>query len=69
MRKKAIALHWQILLGLVVGAALGIAANLLATGSVISAERLSWFSANVADPVGKVFLRLIFMVVIPLVFY
>jgi len=31
-------------------------------------DRLDWWAVNVADPLGRVFLRLIFMVVIPLVF-
>jgi DAACS family dicarboxylate/amino acid:cation (Na+ or H+) symporter len=68
MPKKKLALHWKILLGLLVGATLGIIANFLAARSVISSDQLSWWALNVADPLGKVFLRLIFMVVIPLVF-
>lgn len=31
-------------------------------------DRLDWFATNVAEPIGKVFLRLVIMVVIPLVF-
>lgn len=31
-------------------------------------DRLDWFASNVADPLGKVFLRLVLMVVLPLVF-
>jgi len=31
-------------------------------------DRLDWLVRNITDPVGRVFLRLIFMVVIPLVF-
>jgi len=31
-------------------------------------DRLDWVATNIADPVGKVFLRLMFMVVVPLVF-
>lgn len=31
-------------------------------------DRLDWWATNAAEPVGKVFLRLMFMVVIPLVF-
>ncbi|MFZ5831926.1 MAG: dicarboxylate/amino acid:cation symporter, partial [Planctomycetota bacterium] len=71
------ALHWQILIGLILGAGLGIAANYLASvpqGSASDADangihdRLDWWVVNVTEPVGRVFLRLIFMVVIPLVF-
>lgn len=74
---KPIPLHWQILLGLLLGAALGLTANMLAARppadpSDLDAnrvhDRLDWWALNVADPLGKVFLRLIFMVVIPLVF-
>lgn len=58
------ALHTRILAGLLVGLALGLAANLLLPGD----ERVLWVVRNVASPLGQVFLRLIFMVVTPLVF-
>jgi DAACS family dicarboxylate/amino acid:cation (Na+ or H+) symporter len=64
-----------------VGTALGLTANVLASREPASGvidqydidgngvhDRLDWWALNVADPLGKVFLRLIFMVVIPLVF-
>jgi DAACS family dicarboxylate/amino acid:cation (Na+ or H+) symporter len=57
-------LHTKILLGLAIGATAGIAANALWRES----ETLAWIVANVADPVGQIFLRLLFMVVVPLVF-
>jgi DAACS family dicarboxylate/amino acid:cation (Na+ or H+) symporter len=73
-------LHTRILIGLLVGASLGLAANWLARVPVGAADasavdadasgvddRLEWVASHVADPVGKVFLRLIFMVVVPLV--
>ena len=75
--KSRLALHWQIVIGLILGAVVGLAANALAsveTGGPLDADqngihdRLDWWMTNVTDPVGKVFLRLIFMVVIPLVF-
>ena len=66
MSRKKLALHWQIFLGLVVGAALGLAANWLASRNIASNAINA--VADIADPLGKVFLRLIFMVVIPLVF-
>jgi dicarboxylate/amino acid:cation (Na+ or H+) symporter, DAACS family len=62
--EKGIALHTKILLGLVLGAALGIAANALWSG----AETLEWIVTNVAEPIGQVFLRMLFMIVVPLVF-
>lgn len=63
-------MHWQILIGLFVGAAAGLAANAAfppeADGSANG--RVLWVARNIAEPVGQVFLRLIFMVVVPLVF-
>ncbi len=65
-----LALHWQILIGLLIGAAAGAAAGLGLppdeTGR--TNERLAWIIENLARPLGQIFLRLIFMVVIPLVF-
>ncbi len=61
---RGMQLHTKILLGLAIGAIAGIAANVLWRES----ETLAWMIANVADPVGQVFLRLLFMVVVPLVF-
>ena len=57
-------LHTKILLGLVVGTALGVAANRFWRG----APWLEWTVSNVAEPIGQVFLRMLFMVVVPLVF-
>ncbi|MEW6073112.1 MAG: dicarboxylate/amino acid:cation symporter [Planctomycetota bacterium] len=62
--RPRVALHTRILLGLVLGAGAGVASNLLWRG----APALEWFTSNVAQPVGQVFLRMLFMVVIPLVF-
>ena len=56
-------LYRRILIGLVTGAILGLAANYLAGGD----PRLAWFASNVSEPLGRVFLRLIFMVVLPLI--
>lgn len=59
------ALHTKILLGLVIGAVLGIAANLGLGGD----HGLVVFANDyVAGPVGQVFLRMLFMIVMPLVF-
>jgi DAACS family dicarboxylate/amino acid:cation (Na+ or H+) symporter len=57
-------LHTRILLGLVLGAAAGIASNFLWH----DAPQLEWAIDNIAQPVGQVFLRMLFMVVVPLVF-
>jgi len=59
------ALHWRILAGLMSGALLGIAGNVLLGPTH---EGLLWTVDNVAQPIGQIFLRLIFMVVLPLVF-
>jgi DAACS family dicarboxylate/amino acid:cation (Na+ or H+) symporter len=57
-------LHTRILLGLGLGAAAGIASNLLWR----DAASLGWIVDNLAQPVGQIFLRMLFMVVVPLVF-
>lgn len=62
--KKKVPLHTKIMLGLLFGAVGGILANFLARDSPM----LGWFVDNMAQPVGQVFLRMLFMVVVPLVF-
>src|SRR5215469_13899277 len=54
----------RLLLGLVVGAALGLLAK--AVGG--DAPWLAWILANVTGPIGQVFLRLLFMLVVPMIF-
>ena len=56
-------LHTKIFYGMAAGTAAGIAANLLWGDS----PGLQSFITNVSYPLGQIFLRLIFMVVIPLV--
>jgi DAACS family dicarboxylate/amino acid:cation (Na+ or H+) symporter len=58
-------LHTKILLGLLVGAVLGIAANQTLGGDH---SLVAGINRYLAGPVGQVFLRLLFMIVIPLVF-
>lgn len=62
---KGIPLHTKILLGLLVGAVLGVAANL-----TIGADHplVAWVNRYLAGPIGQIFLRLLFMIVMPLVF-
>jgi dicarboxylate/amino acid:cation (Na+ or H+) symporter, DAACS family len=72
-KKRGLALPTRILLGLLVGGVAGIALNLwLAPGQGqppgAGYARVLWFADNVAWPVGQVFLRLLFMVVVPVVF-
>ncbi len=57
-----LALHWKILIGLAVGAVAGLICNVY-----LDPESSKTLSA-IAETVGQVFLRLIFMVVVPLVF-
>lgn len=54
----------RILFGLVIGAVLGLSAELFLGES----ERLEWAILNVIQPIGRIFIRIIFMVVVPLVF-
>jgi DAACS family dicarboxylate/amino acid:cation (Na+ or H+) symporter len=78
--RRGIPLHVKILIGLVLGSVLGVGAHTVwsrphSTG-VLDAmdqdgngvdDRLDWAALNVADPLGRVFLRLVLMVVVPLI--
>jgi DAACS family dicarboxylate/amino acid:cation (Na+ or H+) symporter len=55
------------MLGLIVGAVVGLAANYFSQRSSVAAEQVTNIAVNVAEPIGKVFLRLVIMVVVPLV--
>jgi DAACS family dicarboxylate/amino acid:cation (Na+ or H+) symporter len=57
-------LHTRIVLGLVAGAAAGVAVETFAP----DASWAHWIAEYVAGPVGQVFLRMLLMTVIPLVF-
>jgi dicarboxylate/amino acid:cation (Na+ or H+) symporter, DAACS family len=54
----------RMLLGMLIGAIAGLAAHFLAPG----ARWVDWIATNLAMPVGQIFLRLLFMLVVPLVF-
>ena len=60
----ALPLHVRMLIGAVAGLALGVAAHLLLAGTPV----LDGAVRYVAQPIGQVFLRLLFMLVLPLVF-
>jgi DAACS family dicarboxylate/amino acid:cation (Na+ or H+) symporter len=62
---KGMKLHTKILLGLLVGAALGVAANFTLGGDHAA---VVWINKYLAGPVGQIFLRMLFMIVVPLVF-
>ncbi|MCO6056181.1 glutamate/aspartate:proton symporter GltP [Pseudomonas sp. MOB-449] len=60
MTKARLSLAWQILIGLVLGIAIGALLN------HFSAEK-AWWITNVLQPAGDIFIRLIKMIVIPIV--
>jgi DAACS family dicarboxylate/amino acid:cation (Na+ or H+) symporter len=62
--RRGIPLHTKILIGLVLGATGGSLSNLVFEGTPL----LLWLVDNVLNPIGQIFLRMLFMVVIPLVF-
>ena len=81
VRPRGMPLYAKILIGLIAGAALGVGSHLyFARPPPTEAadpldrdangvdDRLDWVASNVADPIGRVFLRLVLMVVVPLVF-
>lgn len=63
LRVSPMAQHHKLLLGLVLGIATGLLLN-----TVQAYEAVQFFLNQVCLPLGQVFLRLIFMVVIPLIF-
>jgi DAACS family dicarboxylate/amino acid:cation (Na+ or H+) symporter len=58
----------RIFLGMVVGIAAGAAVRLAAPHTPGLEDAAKWAASQVLDPLGKVFLRLLFLVVAPLVF-
>ena len=56
-------LHTRVLIGAVTGAVGGVIAFSMFQGT----PALEFFNHNIAQPVGKIFLRLLFMLVIPLI--
>jgi DAACS family dicarboxylate/amino acid:cation (Na+ or H+) symporter len=64
-KPAGLALHTRILIGLAVGAGAGLGVNAAVGGEHRAVE---WTVANVTEPVGALFLRLLLMVVVPLVF-
>lgn len=61
-QKKPVPLHTKILTGLVLGAIVGVATNL-----TIGSENIQGVVANVTEPLGRMWLSALIMVVIPLI--
>lgn len=66
-QRRGLPLHVKILVGLLIGALLGLAANYLSSHSSVAAGWVHWLAKDVAEWIGKLFLRLVIMVVVPLV--
>ncbi|HET9049678.1 MAG TPA: dicarboxylate/amino acid:cation symporter [Chiayiivirga sp.] len=64
MARRSIPLHIQMAIGFAVGLVGGLLVYVIAG----DAPWLHWFTSYVTQPVGQVFLRLLFMLVIPLLF-
>ena len=64
-KKGGIALHWLMLAGFAIGLAGGMAVNLLVGAD---APWVVWVTSNITGPAGQIFLRMLFMLVIPLLF-
>lgn len=65
--RKRTPLHTKILISLVAGGVLGITLQFVLPGGPKN-EGLVWFSDNIAQHVGTIFLTMIFMIVVPLLF-
>jgi len=65
IKRGKLPLHWLMLIGFVVGLGGGLLVNL-----TIGADTgwVQWLTSNITGPAGQIFLRLLFMLVIPLLF-
>jgi dicarboxylate/amino acid:cation (Na+ or H+) symporter, DAACS family len=64
IRAPAQSKHSRVVIGLIVGAAAGVAANYTLGGDN---RGLQWVLTHITEPIGALFLRLLLMIVIPLV--
>jgi DAACS family dicarboxylate/amino acid:cation (Na+ or H+) symporter len=62
--KKGLSLQWQMLLGFLIGLVLG----LIAYVTSADAKWVEFVTTYITGPIGQIFLRLLFMLVIPLLF-
>jgi len=72
-KKSGLSLPTKILLGLLIGATAGVLLNVLYAPSLGEAKsatyvEIEWWADKIIKPVGDLFLRLLFMVVVPVVF-
>ncbi|HEX5705646.1 MAG TPA: cation:dicarboxylase symporter family transporter, partial [Pyrinomonadaceae bacterium] len=72
-RPKGMPLHTRIVIGLLVGVVAGVLSYWLfgvvnEAGNTVPHPRVEWVIANVTEPIGELFLRLLLMIVVPLVF-
>ncbi|HYN84633.1 MAG TPA: dicarboxylate/amino acid:cation symporter [Pyrinomonadaceae bacterium] len=72
-RPRGMALHTRILIGLLVGVVAGVGSYWLfgvpgEAGGTVPHPGVEWTIANITEPIGELFLRLLLMVVVPLVF-
>jgi len=63
--RRGIPLHTKILAGLIAGAVIGGTLNLILGAG---APQLTFVADNITNPIGQLFIRLLFLLVIPLVF-
>lgn len=68
MARRRLPLHTRILLGGLLGAAAGVVAHLLFATPTGLSPGLDRFVHIVTGPIGQIFLRLLFMLVVPLLF-
>ena len=61
-------LRWPLATRIIAGLAVGAAAGLVTEMVAGPSPDVRWLVQNVTQPIGSVFLRIIFMVVIPLIF-
>lgn len=59
--------HWKMLIAVVLGAGLGLVANALGADNALGAVLL-YTAAHIAQHIGTIFLRLLFLLVIPMLF-
>ena len=64
-KRGGLPLHWLMLIGFVVGLGGGLAVNMLVGADT---PWVLWLTSNITGPAGQIFLRLLFMLVIPLLF-